>query len=129
MLDLMQPFGASGRAADKGWLARADEAGGRATPRARRRSAPQHVGYVGLDGADSRHGEGPLLAPPACAAPPVFHFENNMSPLPRRSILRCGSVLAILGVFMTLVRLTVFMAAGTLLAGLALIAIASFVGL
>jgi hypothetical protein len=47
----------------------------------------------------------------------------------RGAILRYGSVLAILGVFMTLVRLTVFMAAGTLLAGVALIAIASFVGL
>jgi hypothetical protein len=75
---------------------------------------------------------GPPLAR-ELAAPRSVQFEDNMSRLTRKSVLRSALVLIVLGTFMVLVALTtpyaLTMATATLLVGLSMIAIATFAGL
>ena len=73
------------------------------------------------------------LLPHRNTAPPHAPFENNMSRLTRKAVLRYAVVLIILGVLIVLVTLAkppaFSMATAALLIGVAMIAIASFAGL
>jgi hypothetical protein len=76
--------------------------------------------------------DGPPLAR-ELAAQRRAPFEDNMSRLTSKSVLRSASVLAVLGALMVLVALTnpsaTSMATAMFLVGLGMIAIASFAGL
>ena len=97
---------------------------------------PQLTGssYVASERASSqRRARRPKSCPVRTQLHHCVPFENNMSRLTSKAVLRCAVIIILLGILMVLVALTnpfaISMATATLLIGVLMIALASFAGL